>query len=213
MGIVRNLRSQILDLRSKGKSYRDISFILKCSKSTVSYHLSPSEKEKALSRSKRRRGRGDVVLSRRISRFKNAGSESDNGRGWKKRKKRMPPRELLRNKIKLYKKRDKGGYSATTPKSDFDIKDVDKKIGKTPRCYLSGRKIDINDSSSYNLDHIIPVSKGGKNSLENLGLANPLANKAKSDMTVDEFIELCADVVKWNGYRLIKIKKNNRKKV
>ena len=212
MGATRNLKSQILDLRSKGKSYREISFLLSCSKSTVCYHLTPLEKEKTLTRSRKRRKRGDVVLSRRISRFKQAGVE-DVRRGWRSCKKRMPPRELLRSRVKLYKKRDKGGYLSKTPKSDFNIADVDKKIGKNPKCYLSGRKINIEDSSSYHLDHIVPVSKGGANSLENLGFTNPLANKAKSDMTVNEFVRLCIDVVKWNGYRLTKRKINDRKKV
>ena len=62
------------------------------------------------------------------------------------------------------------------------------------------------------MDHIIPVSKGGSNDLENLGITYPKANTAKSNMSVNEFVRLCAEVVKWRGKKLgYKIIKSRRK--
>lgn len=67
-------------------------------------------------------------------------------------------------------------------------------------CYLTGRSLDLSDSSSYRLDHIIPKSKGGDNSLDNCELTCTQANTAKNDMSLDEFIKLCKDVLEHNGY-------------
>lgn len=73
-----------------------------------------------------------------------------------------------------------------------------EKIGDNPVCYLTGRPINLEDSRSYNLDHIIPKSKGGNNSLENCQIACRDANQAKNDLTYDEFIQLCKDVLAYH---------------
>lgn len=70
-----------------------------------------------------------------------------------------------------------------------------EKIGENPVCYLTGRPIDLKDSRSYNLDHIVARSKGGDNSLGNCQIACRDANQAKNDLTYDEFIQLCKDVL------------------
>lgn len=69
------------------------------------------------------------------------------------------------------------------------------------KCYLTGRVIDINDKSSYQLDHIIPASSGGESSLNNCGLSCKQANWAKGDMSTEEFFQLCLDVVKYNDLK------------
>src|SRR6266436_6333987 len=72
-------------------------------------------------------------------------------------------------------------FCATSTKSNHKIirkirepfivlKDALIKFGDKPRCYLTGVLINLNDSSSYSLDHIMPISKGGKSTLENCGL-------------------------------------------
>jgi 5-methylcytosine-specific restriction endonuclease McrA len=52
---------------------------------------------------------------------------------------------------------------------------------------------------------MIPVSRGGDNSLENLGITCKAANQAKGDLTVEEFLKLCADVLTYNGFKVEKI--------
>lgn len=69
-------------------------------------------------------------------------------------------------------------------------------------CYLTGRKVEFNKRFSYELDHIIPRSRGGDCSFENLGIACVQANQAKRDMTLDEFFQLCIDVVKHNNLKI-----------
>jgi CRISPR/Cas system Type II protein with McrA/HNH and RuvC-like nuclease domain len=88
--------------------------------------------------------------------------------------------------------------------SNFTVEDVINKFGEKPKCYLTGQQLDIHDSSSYHFDHIIPRTKGGNNTLSNLGLCSKDANFAKSDKTPEEFIELCRQVLMHNGYMVTK---------
>lgn len=76
----------------------------------------------------------------------------------------------------------------------FTIQDVINKFGLNPVCYLTGRPIDYFNGANYHLDHIIPVSAGGLNSLENLQLASSEANSSKGPLSVDQFISLCHEV-------------------
>mgnify|MGYP000362324040 FL=1 len=49
------MKEKILQLRNEGKSYKEIREILKCSKSTISYHCGDGQKEKTKERLKLRR--------------------------------------------------------------------------------------------------------------------------------------------------------------
>lgn len=48
-------KENILKLRSEGKSYRQIQYILGCSKGTIAYHLGPGQKDKTKERTNRAR--------------------------------------------------------------------------------------------------------------------------------------------------------------
>lgn len=61
-----------------------------------------------------------------------------------------------------------------------------------------------NDNDDYDLDHIIPVSRGGSNELSNLGVSIPVANKSKSNLTLEEYLELCKKVLEHHGYTVTK---------
>jgi 5-methylcytosine-specific restriction endonuclease McrA len=68
------------------------------------------------------------------------------------------------------------------------------KFGPRPTCYLTGRPIDLEKWDTYNLDHVIPVSKGGKSTLDNCQLTCREANFAKCALSVNEFVSLCREV-------------------
>ena len=87
---------------------------------------------------------------------------------------------------------------------EFSSKEFKNKLVSNSICYLTGRKIDLWRPNTYQCDHIIPVSKGGKSELGNLGLTCKEANLAKSDMVLDEFILLCKEVLIHNGYSVEK---------
>jgi CRISPR/Cas system Type II protein with McrA/HNH and RuvC-like nuclease domain len=87
----------------------------------------------------------------------------------------------------------------------FDRKKIKDYLDSVDKCYLTGRKIDTLDVTTYEFDHIIPLSKGGTSSFENLGITRPEANRAKYDLSVEEFIELCKDVLINFGYTVNKM--------
>ena len=68
-----------------------------------------------------------------------------------------------------------------------------------------GTKTNIDlEKDDYCFDHIIPVSKGGSNDLSNLGITTPAANYSKSDLTVEEYLNLCKLVLEHHGYTVNK---------
>lgn len=89
-------------------------------------------------------------------------------------------------------------------RGDFNRKKLKDYLSTINKCYLSGRPIDINDFNTYEFDHILPRALGGESSFENLGVARPEVNRAKNNLTVDEFIRLCQDVLINFGYKVTK---------
>ena len=61
------------------------------------------------------------------------------------------------------------------------------------RCALSGRKLTPETAS---LDHVVPLSRGGKHDISNLQVLEHQVNTAKGTLTMDEFISLCEDVIR-----------------
>jgi 5-methylcytosine-specific restriction endonuclease McrA len=69
------------------------------------------------------------------------------------------------------------------------------------KCILSGRNIDI---KTAHLDHIIPLSRGGKNELSNFRFLCSDVNYAKRVLLDKELIDLCKDIlifIKRDGHR------------
>lgn len=62
-------------------------------------------------------------------------------------------------------------------------------------CALSGRKLGRN----AHLDHILPVSEGGKGTISNLRWVDPDTNRIRSAMSDDEFFVLCKDVIRYQS--------------
>lgn len=87
----------------------------------------------------------------------------------------------------------------------FGYKDVLKKYNDSTivTCYLTGDVIDLT-KDNFAFDHIIPLSKGGTSTLDNLGITTYEANAAKSDKTEEEFVELCKKVLIHHGYKVEK---------
>lgn len=79
-------------------------------------------------------------------------------------------------------------------KDTFSIKELLDKIELNPFCFYTGEKIDLSKPTTYTFDHIIPRSKNGNNSLENLALTKIEINQAKYNLNKTEFIQLCKRV-------------------
>jgi len=190
-------REQILELRNQGKSYRMITKILKCSSSTVAYNCNKEVEEKVKSRMAYRRGDNKLTwklkLQKQVSSFnyRKAGKgHGEYNKDWNKK---------LRTSYSTFMNRG----SKNTSKVSY--KAVIEKFGLRTRCYLTGKKIDLT-KDDYSFDHIVPVAKGGENTLDNLGITIPIVNRSKTDLTKDEYIELCKKILKYNGYSVTKRK-------
>lgn len=181
----KGLKNKILELRSQGLSYSEIKEELGCSKSTISFHCSSESKEKTLVRQNRRRKINP--LAKKIENFlsrKHTDQKNTLVKGCFVKRLRIKTWHFVKmKKTNKYKKRM------------FNEQDLLQKIGLNPKCYLTGRSIDLGESTSYALDHVVPKSKGGDNSLDNCEIACIEANQAKHKMSYEEFVQLCRDVV------------------
>lgn len=60
------------------------------------------------------------------------------------------------------------------------------------KCAYSGRDLTPETAS---VDHRQPISRGGANDLGNLAIVHTDVNAAKASMTVEEFVQVCREVV------------------
>lgn len=173
-------KENILRLRQEGKTYTQIEKELGCSRSVICYHCGNGNEKKRLQANGKKRS----ILQKKVSSFKCAS-----------------PRHTLRVKLKGFKKRNssdgKNSCLVNNICKNYSVKDVLKKIGLNPICYLTGKKINIDDGGSYHLDHVIPTAKDGTNDLDNLNICIAEANMAKGRLSLEEFYKLCEDVIKW----------------
>lgn len=179
------MREEILKLRTEGKSYREIQKILNCSKATINYYCNPEGKSKVRERQKTMRINNPLI--QKVEAFKHR----------------------LKSKTEKFQHRKKNNGDGRIEEfdsnlMDFSWQDIYKLIEANPHCYLTGVKLDLNDIGGISLDHKLPVSKGGDNSLENLGICSKRANSSKFDMTVDEYIEHCKKVLLNFGFSVTK---------
>jgi 5-methylcytosine-specific restriction endonuclease McrA len=59
------------------------------------------------------------------------------------------------------------------------------------KCALSGIELNPNDAV---IDHVLPVSKGGKHTIDNLQILFDEINRMKGNLSNERFIELCSMV-------------------
>lgn len=170
------MKEQILELRSQGKTYDEIVGVVGCSKGTVSYYCGEGQKEKTLGRQRKRRRN---KLIKRVEEFK---------------------RKKHKNFVESVRKFNKniGNSVDSSLDMNFNYQDVLNKFGNITKCYLTGVDINLLEDD-YELDHIIPVSRGGLNTLDNLGILSKKANQAKSNLLVNEFIDLCKQVIEYTS--------------
>jgi len=116
----------------------------------------------------------------------------------------------LIRKLDTFKNKHNRKKGKKVNNDNFGWKEIIEKYGWETNCYLTGEKINLKISETYSLDHIIPQSRGGISSLDNLGITTKQANQAKSDMYVNEFLDLCKMILENHGYSIFKnVEKHN----
>jgi 5-methylcytosine-specific restriction endonuclease McrA len=194
------MKEQILLLRSKGWTYNQIQEALGCSKSTISYHCGEGQKEKTRARSKSNKA---YQLQKNLHSFMQRTQKQ------LKKKSETPHTTLhsLQEKVRKFVTRGQGTELLPISERSFTFKQFIEKYKSEANCYLTGTPIDIYATSTYHLDHILPISKGGSNNLDNLGITTKSANQSKSDMTLEEYLTLCLQVlVHWG---IVEYEENN----
>lgn len=124
----------------------------------------------------------------------------------RQRRNRKKINNIINRKIKNFKNAALHGTDPYKRKTTgrFSYASAYEKVLNSQVCYLSGRRIDLSDTTSFHIDHIKPICRGGKNTLKNLGVLRKEVNMAKGGMMNSEFIDLCIDVLKHNGYNIMK---------
>ncbi len=179
------IKQKILRLKTENPTlgYRNIGKLANVEFGLVRYHLNSEYAKRQKERTKETLK--ETPLKKKVFSFTNESTTE----ALRLRKKKF--NQIANNKTK-------------TMGNKFKIKDLLERIGSNPICYLTGENIDLSAPSTYNLDHIIPISRGGDNSLENCGLASKQANQAKTNMIPEEFFDFCKKLLEYNGYKVIK---------
>jgi hypothetical protein len=188
------LKDKILELRSQGHSYKYIENVLGCSKGTISFHCGVGQKEKSLARNNKRRKTNPLQF--KIYYFCSSKRNAKINEHYNLSKQDKINNEKIIKRLKIKVARFFQSKDYTYGEFMFSAKDLLEKIGDNPVCYLTGVNIDLNKPRSYHLDHIVPKSRGGDDSLNNCQIACREANQAKGDLLVSEFVELCKKVIK-----------------
>lgn len=180
-----NHKENILRLRAEGKSYNEIQAELGCSKGTIAYHCGEGQKQKSLNR--RARSRRNSGHYNKVYRFL---------------EEKVPTTARVgKNDLRALREKVRGfhRFFEEEPEEKFTVDEFKEKFKDATECYLTGRPIDFSDTRTYQLDHVVPRSRGGSNSLKNCEVAVKEANYAKGNQSLEEFILMCYDVVKHWG--------------
>ena len=86
-----------------------------------------------------------------------------------------------RNRAIVHKSRDKMHGSFTT--EELEQVKHEQFVGGHIRCFYCGSDVDTN----YQIEHVVPVSRGGSNTIDNIVLACPPCNQSKGSKLLSEW--------------------------
>lgn len=120
----------------------------------------------------------------------------------KKRVKELAGDIKLERKIYGFKHKKGAKY----PETDFFAQDVIKKFGSEAKCYLTGKKVNVESGGGFCFDHIVPPCRGGTNELNNLMICDNEMNRIKFDHSLPYLFNLFKKVLENNGYEVKQVK-------
>ena len=178
----RKLKDKILALRLEGNSYREIASKLDCSKSVISYHCNNGATKSKLFKYNKSRDADKKAVIKKLNNFKS----------------RHFPKKII-TKTAGFKRTTSSHKTVVNniTEGNYGCQDVLDKIGSNPKCYLTGKPIDLSESGTYEFDHIVPIKLGGTNDLSNLQICLKEVNDAKSSLMLDDFYKLCEEILEY----------------
>ena len=183
-----SLKEKVLELKSKGLNQSQIVEKLGCARSTVCWHFNPEKQLKKAQDRKKKIPDYEVKNCRNMSRFFCA--KTENKQPFKIKDLTFGQAHVNnRNRLKCFSRH----YKSNKMEQKTKINSVKEKYGITESnttfiCRYTAKILDWTRPAEYQYDHIIPRSRGGENTLENLQIISKEANQAKGDMTHEEFV-------------------------
>ena len=165
-------KEKILELRAKGYTYSQIAKEVGCDKGLIAYHCGKGVKEKYRERQRVRRAKRKEDLHVCLS--IKASSFKDRVREFRRRKD-IQAGDLTLVEAKEVIKLQKG------------------------KCYLTGLEL---TPSNLSFDHIVPYSKKGTNTKENLGIVVWDVNYMKGKLSLEELLFYCEKILKNFKYKV-----------
>lgn len=183
---------RIKELHAQGYDYKQIKEIMGFTHlDYIRYHLEPGVGDRRKAYLKNRKITTiKSLLKPKIATFNFVSKKEKGGRF----NGSVGNREAFTAKVFKFNK----GYPMKSLTSD----EVLEKFGEETICYLTGEKIDLRRPRTYEFDHKHPKSRGGDNTINNLGICTKRANRAKFDATEQEFVALCQKVLLHHGYQI-----------
>lgn len=176
------MKQKILELKNQNIPYKEIAKLLDCPLSLVYYHCTKGQKEKYMERNKKN---WKTFLSTKLIDFSKINKP--------KKDKRKPSKkdiQLITGKITTFKKDTMSNLTTKEFLQKYENQEV--------KCYITGEPIDITKPRTYHFDHIIPKSKGGSSTLDNLGICTKQANLCKHDLSYEDFLDFCKKVIEYH---------------
>lgn len=169
------------------------------SKATIQYRVNPSSRNNSRIRTQRyRKESPKVILSKKIGIFC---SHSVNSEYSRKKAERVRDFNFhLKDKITRFsikrtdklKRYENMNFSSEDLINSWKQKYSYNEDNMTAVCYLTGKTIDLRKTSEWHMDHIDPR---GPNTVANCAPTLKAANQAKHDLSVEDLIQLCKDIL------------------
>ena len=201
------IMDRITNWRNKGYTYDQLSEKFNISKGTLSYHFGKNQKEKTLARQQKRR----TPFTRKIDQFFDRVIDQKRDPVYLNKR----PERTWEYKVRSFHK-DKNsstkGLNLMTRKQQMekhlwphDEKDINGLSFPYITCAITGERRSVMEAQSHplsmNLDHEIPVAKGGRNELENCQPLGTKINQMKGDMTNEEFFAQIRKIIEGPAYK------------
>ena len=169
------------------------------SRGSISPHFNEETRKKIVERTKKYRSTIEGMINKRLHKF------NDKYKMKSGVVEMLPNRhetilELIRDRLKDVKGRN-GMLATEYIKYWEDHKGLEKvsEVEWRMPCTVCGEELIINPKGeNMQLDHIVPHTRGGTSELSNIVPIHKRCNQSKTDMTMEEYVELCQKIVKNN---------------